>query len=86
MGYQYNQIESIELDNTCVDITQRQWDKLMLGATKANKRIINSLVKKLMPSLYEGLSLSLYNPYDYLKTDTHLILVHSGIEYFLKIN
>ena len=61
----------------------RLWEQLMEGAVRANKRAINSLVKKLLPDLYEDLALQLRNPYNYLRTKKHLILVHSAIEHFL---
>jgi len=56
----------------------------MDGKTRADKRIINRLVKKYLPNLYRQLALHLYNPYHYYKTKNHLILVHSDIEYFLR--
>ena len=55
----------------------------MAGATRANHRQIDRLVRRHLPDLYEGLSLNLRNPYHYFKTRRHLILVHSAIEYFL---
>lgn len=56
----------------------------MAGATRADHRQIDSLVRKHLPDLYEALSLNLWNPYHYFKTRRHLILVHSGIEHFLR--
>ena len=73
----------ISLDCTCVGIGVNKWERLMKGATRANKRKLNALVRKEMPELYEALALNLYNPYHYYKTKTHFILVHSSIEYFL---
>ena len=55
----------------------------MAGATRADHRFVNSLVRKHLPDLYEDLSLNLRNPYHYFKTRRHLILVHSAIEFFL---
>ena len=55
----------------------------MDGATRADHRQINSLVRRHLPHLYEDLRLDLRNPYHYFKTRRHLILVHSAIEYFL---
>ena len=77
-------VSFIETECACFSISNRRWTQLMEGATRANKKTINKLVKKHIPELYEGLCLKFYNPYDYLKTSTHLILVHSSIEYFLK--
>ena len=81
----YKSITSLELECTCVNCGgQDQWDKLMEGAVKANKKAINRLVKDFLPDLYHTLDLDYPNPYDYYRTETHLILVHSMIEYFLK--
>jgi len=54
----------------------------MSGATRADRRLIDRLVRKHLPDLYETLSLNLRNPYHYYKTGRHLILVHSATEYF----
>ena len=72
------------LEATCVDVTQNRWDKLMAGATRADKRRIHRI-------LVAGGHLSaedarLYNPYHYYKTKTHLIYVHSSTEHFYRIN
>ncbi len=81
----YDSITSIELECTCTNCGgEDQWDKLMEGAVKANKKIINRLVKYFLPDLYDSLSLDYPNPYNYYRTETHLILVHSMIEHFLK--
>lgn len=77
-------VSSVHLECTCVSIGQVRWDELMEGATKADKAKIDRIVKIHLPDLYESLALEFYNPYNYFKTDTHLILVHSSIEYFLK--
>lgn len=80
----YNNIQNLSLDCTCVNCGgPAHWERLMEGAVKANKKMINRLVKKFLPDLYENLALDLYNPYNYYRTDKHLILVHSAIEYFL---
>lgn len=79
----YNSITTISLEATCVDLTDEKWELKMKGARKANKKAIDRLVKKLLPELHYSLALDFYNPYNYLRTETHLILVHSGIEYFL---
>jgi len=78
------EIDYLEFEYTCVDISINKWDQLMQNSTRANYKIINNLVKKHLPDLYNDLSLHLRNPYNYFKTKTHLILVHSGIEYFLR--
>ena len=82
----YNKVHSLYFEASCVNVSQQKWDDLMSGAKKGNKREINKLVKRFLPDLYIGLALNYYNPYNYYRTDTHLILVHSGIEHFLKFN
>jgi hypothetical protein len=77
-------INTLYLEATCIGISQRKWDMLMQGATRANKSVIDRLVKLHFPKLYAELCLNCYNPYKYYKTKTHLILVHSSVEYFLR--
>ena len=78
----------IQLECCCADISGRKWDKLMDGAVKANGFKIRGMIKEQLPELYEELSLDFYNPYEQQsqRTKTHLIYVHSAIEYFLKIH
>ena len=78
-----NEVDCLWLEATCSGINLAQWNKWMAGATRANHRQIDSLVRRHLPDLYEGLNLDLWNPYHYFKTRRHLILVHSAIEYFL---
>ena len=78
------EVDSLELECSCVGIGINKWDELMEGTTRANHKIINRLVKKHLPDLFHSLGLEYYNPYNYHKTKTHLILVHSSIEYFLR--
>ena len=77
------QVNGLCLEATCTHINLTQWERWMEGATRADKRRIDGLVRKHLPDLYEALSLNLWNPYNYFKTRRHLILVHSGIEHFL---
>ena len=77
------EVDCLWLEATCSGINLAQWNKWMAGATRANHRQIDSLVRRHLPDLYEGLNLDLWNPYHYFKTRRHLILVHSAIEYFL---
>ena len=76
-------VDSLWLEATCSGINLAQWNKWMAGATRADHRQIDRLVRRHLPDLYEALSLNLRNPYHYYKTGRHLILVHSAIEYFL---
>lgn len=88
----YDEITSLIYDCNCTEITTGRWDKLMMGAKKADVYKINKLVKEHLPELFIHLGLDLkplrdlywFNPYHYYKTKTHLILVHSSIEYFLR--
>lgn len=82
----YRDIHSLTYETNCVVIGVKEWDRLMEGAVRANHKKVNNLVKLLIPDLYEDLALELCNPYNYYRTKTHLVLVHSSIEYFLKIN
>ena len=77
------QVDDLWLEATCSGINLAQWERWMAGATRANHRQIDRLVRRHLPDLYAGLSLNLRNPYHYFKTRRHLILVHSAIEYFL---
>ena len=78
------EVDSLTLECTCEDIRIYKWESLMENHTRANHRIIDKLVKKHLPDLYYDIGLNFPNPYYYHKTKTHLILVHSSIEYFLK--
>jgi hypothetical protein len=73
----------VYLECKCSDISKLKWDQLMNKATRADKKIINYLVRK--AGYCDGWLTKGYNPYNYYKTKTHLILVHSSIEYFFKI-
>lgn len=79
-----DRVSRLTLINTCVGITQRQWDKYMEGTRKANGRKIRAHIKTHLPELAEYLALQFYNPYEYksVKKDNLLVYVHSGIEYF----
>jgi hypothetical protein len=90
----YDGIRFLTYETNCIDITIDKWDMLMNGATRADKDKVNSLVRKHCPEIANSLMLNevslkklrWWNPYDYFKTKTHLILVHSSIEYFFKIH
>lgn len=70
----------------CSDITFDQWKVLMCGARKCSYKRLISKIKREIPSLYEQLMLDVPNPYaeQCRQTDTHYILVHSMIEYFIR--
>lgn len=80
----YSNICGLCLEHTCTTISSTESDRLMKGAKKANYTVIHKLIKKLAP---EYVWLTEKNPYkyQYSKTKTHLIVVHSAIEYFFRI-
>ena len=78
-----SEVDCLWLEATCTNINLAQWNRWMDGATRADHRQVNSLVRWHLPDLYEDLRLDLRNPYHYFKTRRHLILVHSAIEFFL---
>lgn len=82
----YNQADKqgMYLEYTCVGITQTKWDYLMKDAVRANKQVIHALLKK--HGVIDDTLLIGYNPYNYYRTKTHIIFVHSSIEYFIKVN
>lgn len=82
----YHNIKTLQYVTNCTRISERQYDRLFEGARKANKKEVNRLVRLHLPELYNELALHLYNPYNYHRTVTHLILSHSSIDYFLKFN
>lgn len=77
-------VTTFTYETNCTEIKKSEWDKLMKNATRANKTIINGLVKTHLPDLFNDLVLNFPNPYNYFKTNTHIILVHSAIEYFIR--
>jgi hypothetical protein len=79
----YRKIRSLKLHASCTGLSKFEWDELMKGRKRANKKEINRLVKEHLPDLYNDLALDYANPYNYFRTDMHLILVHSAIEYFI---
>lgn len=70
----------------CEDITFDKWKVLMHGARKCSYKRLISKIKREIPSLYEQLMLDVPNPYaeQCRQTDTHYIIVHSMIEYFIR--
>lgn len=75
------------LETNCVNCGGiDRWNELMKGARKCSYKRLVARIKKEIPSLYESLCLNLYNPWegDCQQTKTHYILVHSGIEYFIR--
>lgn len=73
-----------ETNCTCIDM--KEWKTLMKGARKCSYQRLVKKIKRELPSLYQDLALQCYNPFEEQcrQTRTHFILVHSGIEYFLR--
>lgn len=76
----------MHLECTCADITEEQWERLMLSAKRMSYKKLLSIIRNNLPDLYYGLGLNYPNPYSTQcrQTDTHYILVHSAIEYFIR--
>lgn len=74
------------LECTCADITEKQWEHLMNNARRMSYKKLLSLIKNNLPDLYYALGLNYPNPHSTQcrQTDTHYILVHSAIEYFIR--
>ena len=68
----------------CSNIDQNKWDELMQGTTKANGKVIRSLIKKHLPEFDDVLCFDFRNPYigQCRKKKGLLVYVHSAIEYF----
>lgn len=75
---------------TCTGITLTEWEKLMKGATRANKRLVTKIAA--LAGVIDNeqarreIKEPYFNPYNHLKTKTHVIYVHSSIEHFIRIN
>ena len=75
----------MELQCTCVDITEKEWDQLMKCRRPMSYQWLKRKIKKHLSQLYNELNLDFYNPYENetYRTNTHYILTHSAIEYFI---
>ncbi len=82
--YERAEENGIYLEATCVGVGMSRWEKLMAGATRADKRRVEAIMIK--HGHLTRFDANMYNPYDYYKTETHLIYVHSSIEHFFRIN
>jgi len=61
--------------------TVKEW---LADTRVADRQHINSLVCYHYPHIYKLLDLQARNPFSYLKTEKHLIVVHETIEYFFE--
>ena len=83
----YDDIPEIEFECTCVGITLDEFDRLMKGRKRYPYGKMLKAIKKTYPELYDDMGLQFPNPWskDTYITPTHLIMTHSGIEYFFRI-
>lgn len=77
--------ENMYLYATCANIQLSEWNALMKKAKKFSYKKLCKLIQEEIPELYNDLALQFPNPYDYktMQTETHYILVHSAVEYFI---
>ena len=73
------------LECSCVDTPVSKIRSLMKGARKCSYKRLIAKIKREIPTLYKELALDFPNPWDEecKQTNTHYILVHSAIEYFI---
>lgn len=69
----------------CADITVEELEKKMEGSKPINYKWLVGRIRKQLPSLYQELSLQMYNPWEEncCVTKERYVLVHSAIEYFI---
>lgn len=78
------------LETDCTSITESKWNKLMKGHTKANRKevvriaLLAGVIDEYQAK--EEIKRPYFNPYNHFKTESHIIYVHSSIEYFIKVN
>jgi len=88
--YKRAKTNGVEFISSCVGISQYQWDELMKGATRANKKLAAKVAHQagVIDEFYlkQELRRPYFNPYNHFKTKDSIIYVHSGIEYFIRIN
>ena len=83
----YNSINEMQLISTCESSTYYECEEYMKNSVKANANIVEKLIKKFMPDLWEELSLNYYNPFRYQcrRKNGLIIYCHSAIEYFIQV-
>lgn len=74
----------VYLECSCVGIGAEKFDELMLNSTRADRKRVEKIL--IDNGYLKSEDVRYYNPYSYYKTNTHLVYVHSSIEYFYKIN
>ena len=73
-------------ETSCVGIDMDHFDELMHNMKQYSYRTLIKLIQRDEPEMYHDLRLDLLNPWadQCGQTDTHFMLIHSGIEYFFK--
>jgi hypothetical protein len=78
------------LETTCVGCGIYKWDELMKGHTRADRKKVVKIAEYAgvidSEQAREEIKKPHYNPYNHYKTKTHIIYVHSSIEYFIRVN
>lgn len=76
----------MHLECMCSEITIDEWEQKMKGSRPLNYSWLRQRIKKHLPELYRSLCLEFYNPWENQCRVNHdyYILVHSGIEYFIR--
>lgn len=88
--YERAYINGCFFETACVGISIYEWEDLMRGHTKANRKevvkiaLLSGVIDK--DQAKEEIKKPHFNPYTHFKTKSHIIYVHSGIEHFIRIN
>jgi hypothetical protein len=81
--YQRAERNGVELETTCVDISEKKYDLLFKNALRADKKRVTAIA--VQAGIIDKSEARLWNPYPCHKTRTHLIYTHSCIDYFLRV-
>lgn len=76
----------MELECDCTNITIDEWNQKMKDTKPISYKWLVGKIRKHLPRLYDALYLEAYNPWenDCCSNKEYYILVHSGIEYFIR--
>jgi hypothetical protein len=87
--YQRAKENGAEFECNCIGIGILEWEELMKGHTRANRKEVVKIALQAnvidKEQAVRELKNQWYNPYNHFKTKTHVIYVHSAIEHFIKI-
>ncbi len=88
--YQRAKKNGAEFIATCVSISKSEWDQLMKGARRANRKEVVKIALQAGAinewQAKKELKNPWFNPYHHFRTETHIIYTHSGIEHFILVN